>query len=272
MRTVWIILITLLPLPALAIDTQYLQGLRDTDYEQVESVGLGRSFHVYTMLPESYEVDSERRYPTIYVLDGGVLFPLLAGYYRYLRFTNETREAIIVGISYGSDEFKEGNYRSTDFTAPSHEREYWGGAEDFQRFLQDELIPFIEKRYRSDAQRRIVYGQSLGGQFVLYSAQTKPDLFWGHIASNPALHRNLDYFLSQSPKISTRSLLFASSATLDEEVFRTPFLSWAKRWGDAETKPWELNIMHLEGHTHVSAAPAAFRQGLSWMYAVESAD
>jgi predicted alpha/beta superfamily hydrolase len=272
MRTVWIILITLLPLPALAIDTQYLQGLRDTDYEQVESVGLGRSFHVYTMLPESYEVDSERRYPTIYVLDGGVLFPLLAGYYRYLRFTNETREAIIVGISYGADEFKEGNYRSTDFTAPSHEREYWGGAEDFQRFLQDELIPLIEKRYRSDAQLRIVYGQSLGGQFVLYSAQTKPDLFWGHIASNPALHRNLDYFLSQSPKISTRSLLFASSATLDEEVFRAPFLSWAKRWGDAEAKPWELNIMHLEGHTHVSAAPAAFRQGLSWLYAVESAD
>ena len=272
MRTGWTALIILLPLQALAIDAQYLQGLRDTHYEQVESEELGRSFHVYTMLPESYEANAERQYPTIYVLDGGVLFPLLAGYYRYLRFSDETREAIIVGISYGSDEFEGGNYRSTDFTAPSYEREYWGGAPHFRDFLETVLIPRIEKRYRSDAKRRIVFGQSLGGQFVLFSAQTKPDLFWGHIASNPALHRNLDYFLSQQPSSKSNSLLFVASGSRDSDVYRTPFLTWAQRWGDAETKPWELNIMHLEGHTHVSAAPAAFRQGLSWLFAVESAD
>jgi predicted alpha/beta superfamily hydrolase len=36
--------------------------------------------------------------------------------------------------------------------------------------------------------------QGLGGQFVLYTALTRPDLFWGHIASNPALHRNLPFY------------------------------------------------------------------------------
>ena len=272
MRTVWIALFTLLPLQALAIDTQNLQGLRDTHYEQVDSEILGRAFHIYTMLPESYEEDTEREYPTIYVLDGGVLFPLVVGYYRYLRFTDETREAIIVAVSYGTDDFEDGNYRSTDFTAPSDERDSWGGAEYFQGFLERELMPAIEKRYRSDAKRRVVFGQSLGAQFVLFSAQTKPDLFWGHIASNPALHRNLDFFLSQRPMSGSNSMLFVASGTRDEEEFRTPFLAWAEHWGNAEAKPWELNIMHLEGHTHVSAAPAAFRQGLSWLYAVDSAD
>jgi len=29
----------------------------------------------------------------------------------------------------------------------------------------------------------------------LFNALTKPDRFFGHIASDPALHRNLDYFL-----------------------------------------------------------------------------
>ncbi|MDX2460517.1 MAG: alpha/beta hydrolase-fold protein, partial [Gammaproteobacteria bacterium] len=247
-------------------------SLRDTHYEKVESEKLGRPFHVYTMLPESYDEDSDQLYPTIYVLDGGALFPLLAGYYRYLRLSDEIREAIIVGISYGSVDFEHGNYRSTDYTAPSDEREWWGGAAAFQRFLQDELMPAIEKQYRSDAGRRIIFGQSQGGQFVLFSAQTKPDMFWGHIASNPAMHRNLDYFLSQRPPTNSSSLLFVSSGTLDEEVFRTPFLAWAQHWRAAASKPWKLNVMDLEGHTHFSAAPASFRQGLSWLYAVESAD
>jgi len=272
MRTGWISLIMLLPLQAIAIDTQYLQGLRDTHYERIESEEIGRPFHVYTMLPDSYEADSERRYPTIYVLDGGALFPLLVSYYRYLRFAEEIREMIIVGISYGSDEFEEGNYRSTDFTAPSDERAYWGGAQRFQTFLQNELMPEIEKQYRSDPNRRIVFGQSLGGQFVLFSAQTKPDLFWGHISSNPALHRNLDFFLSQRPATASNSRLFVASATLNDDVFRTPLLAWSKHWSDARNKPWELKLMHLEGHTHFSVVPASFRQGLSWLYAVESAN
>jgi len=272
MRAGWIALTVLLPLQAMAIDTQYLQGLRDTHYERIESEEVGRSFHIYTMLPDSYEADSERRYPTIYVLDGGLLFPLLAAYYRYQRLADETREAIIVGISYGSDEFREGNYRSTDFTAPSDERDFWGGAKRFQTFLQNELMPRIEMQYRSDASRRIVFGHSLGGQFVLYSAQTKPDLFWGHIASDPALHRNLDFFLLQRPTSDSNSRLFVASASLDNDTFRPPLLAWAKHWVDDANKPWELKIMHLEGHTHISAPPASFRQGLSWLYAVESAN
>jgi len=272
MRITWLAFTLLLPLPAFATDMQYLQGLRDTRYERVEADELDRSFHVYTMLPESYDADSERVYPTIYVLDGGALFPLLAGYYRYLRLSDEVREAIIVGISYGSIDFEHGNYRSTDFTAPSDEREWWGGAAAFQRFLENDLIPAIEGQYRSDAGRRIIFGQSLGGQFVLFSAQTKPGMFWGHIASNPAMHRNLDYFLSERPAASSDSLLFVSSATRDEDVYRMPYLAWAKHWRATESKPWKLIAMDLEGHTHFSAAPAAFRQGLSWLYAVDSAD
>jgi len=270
MRAGWIALMILLPLQVAAVDTQYLQGLRDMHYERVESEAIGRAYHVYTMLPESYAAGSEKRYPTIYVLDGGLLFPLVVGYYRYLRIADETREAIIVGISYGSDSFEGGNYRSTDFTAPSDERDYWGGAGQFQAFLENELIPQTEKRYRSDASRRILFGHSLGGQFVLFSAQTKPALFWGHIASNPALHRNLDFFLSQEPESKSNSRLFVASGTLDDEVFRTPLLSWADHWRTVKLKPWDLNIIDLEGHTHISAMPAAFRRGLSWLYDVDS--
>ena len=119
---------------------------------------------------------------------------MLAPYYFLLKFDEPMPEAIIVGISYGANSRAEGNYRGTDYTAPSPERETYGGASAYQNFLADELLPLIERKYRVDKTRRILFGQSIAGQFVLYSAMTRPDLFWGRIASNPALHRNLEFF------------------------------------------------------------------------------
>lgn len=252
-----------------AANTEFLQGLGNTQYHHVVSDTIGRGYHIYVMLPDEYDESENFKYPTIYLLDGGALFPLLAAYYRYLNFGEEVPDAIIVGISYGSANFDEGNYRSTDYTAKSPEREYWGGAGQFQKFLGEELLPFIEASYESNADRRIIFGQSIGGQFVLYSALTEPNLFWGHIASNPALHRNLPFFLtmhSEAASTGNRSKLFVASGTEDDPTFRKPAVAWMKHWSDIEDIPWQLKTANLDGHSHMSAPPASFRQGLGWLF------
>jgi len=255
-----------------AVDTRYMQGIGDTRYQQIDSVNVGRSYHIFIMLPDGYKPSADEKYPTIYVLDGGALFPLLAAYYRYLNFGEEIPDAIIVGISYGSDDFEGGNYRSTDYTAKSPERTYWGGAEKFQTFLGEELLPHIEKNYRSRPDRRVIFGQSIGGQFVLYTALTKPNLFWGHIASNPALHRNLPFFLEvhrEAASTGERSRLFVGSASMDDRRFRTPALEWIKHWSANDDRPWQLKTMNLEGHSHMSAPPVSFRQGMRWLFSTD---
>lgn len=228
-----------------------------------------RGYHIYVMLPDNYIDSGDTKYPTIYLLDGGGLYPMLTAYYRYLSFGEEVPDAIIVGISYGGNTFEEGNFRGTDYTAPSAERDYWGGAGKFQAFLSDELMPLIEKTYRSDASRRIVFGQSIGGQFVLFTALTKPDLFWGHIASNPALHRNLPFFKQRrhhpAPG-SKRTRLFVADGTLNDARFRQPALEWIAHWSAVDDAPWELETTDLEGHSHMSAPPASFRDGLRWLF------
>ena len=249
-----------------------MQGLGNTEYQRIDSEIIGRPYHILVMLPDAYEESLEARFPTIYVLDGGALFPLLTAYYRYLNFGQEIPDAIIVGISYGSDTYENGNYRSTDYTAKSTERDYWGGAGKFQRFLSEELFPSIEARYRSRDDRRVIFGQSLGGQFVLYTALTRPDLFWGHISSNPALHRNLPFFLqlhSEAAVAGEPSRLFVGSATMDDPRFREPALKWIDYWSGNDRKPWHLKTMDLLGHTHMSAAPASFRQGMIWLFSGE---
>lgn len=248
-----------------------LQGLGEPRYQRLVSETLGRDFHLVVGLPDGYEDDVSAVYPAVYLLDGGELFPMLAAYYRYLRWGEEIPDLILVAISYGSSDFASGNQRSHDYTAPSNEREYWGGAARFQEFLGTEVIPFVESRYRADPARRILFGQSLGGQFVLYTAQTDPDLFWGHIASNPALHRNLDFFLAQRPPPGpVASHLFAGSGTEDDPGFRGPFAAWSAHWLQAKDLPWALEVRDLPGHSHFSAPPAAFREGLRWLFSTDT--
>ena len=246
-----------------------MQGLDETRYHRVESATLERGYDILVGLPRDYDAAQHATYPTIYILDGGELYPLLRSYYNYLRNSEEAPAAILVGISYGSRDYAGGNERGHDFTAPSDEREHYGGAADFQTFLSDELLPFIEDEYRSSAEQRIIFGQSLGGQFVLFTAQTEADLFWGHIASNPALHRNLPFFLELHGKAqheAGRSRLFVSSGSNDEPVFRGPALRWIEHWSAQKNVPWDLQAVTLETHTHFSAPPAAFRQGLKWIF------
>ena len=252
------------------LDRSGLQGLGDTRYLPYQSETLGRRLHLYVRLPRPEEGSPVRRYPAVYMLDGGVNFPMLSAYYHNLRFGEEVPEMVLVGISYGSDTFEGGNYRSSDFTAPSEEREWWGDAAKFQAALEKELLPLIEANYPADPARRIIIGQSLAGQFVLFNALSRPDLFWGHISSNPALHRNLGYFLQWSgtgemPVDATR--LFVTEAQFNDSRFKGPASDWIEYWSAPDRrKPFLLEVRMLPGHTHLSAITESFRQGIDWLF------
>jgi len=253
-----------------ADDLRHLQSISGSRYHSLQSAPVGREFHIYVALPEDYDSSADRRYPVIYILDGGTLFPMLLGYSRYLKFAEEVPETIVVGISYGNDNSVDGNYRSTDYTAPAADRDYWGGAATFQKMLESELLPLVEDSYRADPAMRVIFGHSIGGQFVLFTALTRPGLFQGYIASNPALHRNLSFFL-QKPDAANASgndsRLFVGSGANDEPRFREPAVRWMNHWSVQNDTPWQLKVTTLDGHNHFSAPPAAFRDGLRWVFA-----
>lgn len=270
-RRIVLLASSLLAMRALADGFPGMQGLGDPDHHELTSAATGSRYHVFVGLPESYASSPGLRYPALYILDGGELFPMLSAYYRYLRHARDLPEMLLVGISYGTSDWRDGNNRAHDYTAPSADRDHWGGAGDFQAFLADELIPRIENDYRADAGRRILMGQSLGGQFVLYTAQTRPALFWGRIASNPALHRNLAFFLGPHVREDhgQRPRLFVASASGDAPVFREAALAWISEWTARRELPWDLEAVTLEGHNHFSAPPASFRQGMLWLFSTE---
>jgi len=243
-----------------------LFGMSQPDTFTLAAETLERDFHIYVRLPQGY-AESDEPFPVIYLLDGGILFPMLAPYHFMLTIDGIAPEAIIVGISYGGLGFANGNMRSTDYTASSDEVDHYGGAPEFQTFLASQLLPLIDQRYRTDPGRRIIAGQSLAGQFVLYTALTRPALFWGHISINPALHRNLAFFRDYPvEKDAARARLFVGAGTLDAPRFRQPAREWIDEWTNRDESHLDLEVALLAGEHHASAAPVAYREGLRWLF------
>lgn len=61
-----------------------------------------------------------------------------------------------------------------------------GGAGDFIRFFEKELIPYIDKNYKTESYKVLV-GHSFGGLFALYALLNQPDLFDAYLAIDPSI-------------------------------------------------------------------------------------
>ncbi len=241
-----------------------LQGLDNTEYLKFQSKPNNKDvqhYHVFIKLPVEYTNTEATQYPILYLLDGGTNFPLIAGYYDYLRWMGDIPPMIIAGLSYGTHDWKEGNNRSHDFTAKSKEKEHYGGAEKFDEFLAKTLLPEIAKHYSIDTNKQILFGQSLGGQFALYTAMYGTAPFFAVIASNPAIHRNTDYYKQSPIPRKNRPKIFITSAEFDNPRFKNPFTEWHEYWQKQE-KDWHYELKALPNHNHLSATPESIRQGL----------
>ncbi|MFZ1731388.1 MAG: alpha/beta hydrolase-fold protein [Bacteroidota bacterium] len=137
-----------------------------------------RSYQI--SLPASYKWAPERKYPVLFLLDGESHFLHTAGSTDFLSSQGEIPECIIVAIT--------STVRIRDFTQTDWSSHWFGGggAQNFKRFLAEELIPVINRDFRSNG-FRILSGHSAGGQFVLYVLSSEPSLFNAYFAISPDL-------------------------------------------------------------------------------------
>lgn len=242
------------------------------DYFPIHSAATGRTYHIHVRLPEGYDPAAATLYPTVYLTDGDSLFPILAANHLFLTYDDGLPEAIVVGIAYGGFD-PAVNRRNIDFQSPGEGvAPDVAGASAFQRFLKAELIPGIERRYRSDAARRVLFGQSRGGAFVLYSAVTDPDLFWGRISSNPSITPGIESLLEPAAPASRRDLgLVVTSGTQDRADLQVEAAQWLSVWEARPERPWRLFGERIEGGTHAANAPDAYRTGLRRLFGVNPA-
>jgi predicted alpha/beta superfamily hydrolase len=61
-----------------------------------------------------------------------------------------------------------------------------GGADKFLSFMADELLPTIDRNYRTRPYR-VLIGHSLGGLFSVYALLNRPEVFKGYLVISPSL-------------------------------------------------------------------------------------
>ncbi|RRS08841.1 alpha/beta hydrolase [Pseudoalteromonas sp. J010] len=174
--------------------TQY-QSYYTSDYVDVvlSSQVLNEDRKVFIRLPKGY--DKAHSYPLIIRTDGNFNLARWDEVLSSLAEQGKVEDAILVSIP---NQFWT-QTRNRDLVPPyarqdvaiearpesDNDPAIFGRADRFLRFIETELLPYLEKNY-SINDNRILSGFSAGGSFVLYTMVTKPALFDGYFAFSPA--------------------------------------------------------------------------------------
>lgn len=158
----------------------------------------GRVLNVY--LPDGYVEGDTGRYPVIYLLDGSANedYVHIVGLVQFMNMMGLMPEMVVVGIANVD--------RRRDFTFPTTVEQdkvdfpTTGGSGAFIQFLGDELIPFVEKHYRSNG-TRVLIGQSLGGLLATEILLKRPELFSHYMIVSPSLWWDKESLLAGAEEV-----------------------------------------------------------------------
>jgi predicted alpha/beta superfamily hydrolase len=152
----------------------------------LHSAVLGEDRLVLIRTPVGYE-SNKVSYPVLYMTDGDAHMGHTASTIEFLAQNGRIPDLIVVGVT-NTDRTRDlTQVKSTDKDAAGNLRfPTSGGADNFLKFFETELIPEIEKDYRVQPYR-IFAGHSLGGLFAIHAMVSKPGLFNSCIVVSPSL-------------------------------------------------------------------------------------
>jgi predicted alpha/beta superfamily hydrolase len=242
----------------------------------IRSVTLNEERPYWVYLPASYNNTkyAPERYPVLYLLDGETYFYPAAGVVQFLSSglsgTIQIPELIIVAIP--------NTNRTRDLT-PTHTLQRpegddptlqdSGGGDAFLTFLRDELVPEIERTFRTKPYR-IIVGHSFGGLFSLHALLSAPSLFQGYVAIDPSVFWDDDVLVRRITERSAkdgdvrRAVYLALSGSYMRGYLKDSATQFAKRLKAQPGLRSTLQYFPDEGHQ--SVALLALYHGLVYLF------
>ena len=195
MKTLNVLFLILLLMTEVTAIAAGVQPITIGERLSIESEVLGETREILIWRPPGYEA-SGFRYPVLYVLDAESEFLYTVAAVDFLSSTDQMPETIVIGIS--------NTIRSRDLTPPSDNKEetaFWpavGGAENFRRFLREELTPLVDKEFRTEPYRTL-RGNSFGGLFAIHDYMSRDPVFDAVIVASPAVGWNYRELIKRAP-------------------------------------------------------------------------
>ena len=231
----------------------------------IRSQAVGEDRTILVKVPVNYE-RSLTRYPVIYMLDAHPpQNAMMAGIVEQQTWGDVMSDAIIVGI--------QNTNRTRDMTPTPGERAAGGGAEKFLRFIETEVVPYVDKNYRTEPYRTIA-GHSLGGLFVIYALLERPDIFNAYIAASPHMQWDSNYLVkrveeSLKKRPEWNKTLFVGLG--DEPAYMESYNALQQLLKQSKPKNLEYEFRLFKEENHGSVVLPAYYAGLRKIYAGWSA-
>ena len=233
----------------------------------------GIGYKLYVALPHGY-AESKERYPVVYLLDADYSFLIARNIADHLAERDHLRNLILVGIAYeGPLQYRLN--RTRDYTptfSPTggygpEVQKVSGGGPKFRAFLRDELIPFIDKTYRTLPDDRCLVGHSYGGLFGAWNLLTAPGLFQRYIIVSPSLwyDSRMMFKLNAGADPAARVYLAVGGSEGNaERDMVTDLQAFAKKLQAYKGVRLESDV--LADETHNSVFPRALSNGLRFVF------
>lgn len=227
----------------------------------------------WVSLPASYDLaaSSHATYPLLVVLDGQVHFRYIAGMLGFMSAgrsgSRRVPEMIVVGIA--------STNRERDFTPDkivTRRANDTGGGDRFLDFLETELLPVLQGRYRL-APFTVLMGHSLGGLLASHAYLQAETTFDAFIVVDPSFGNwdaaTMDQKVEAMPRTSLDRFLYVATANWGPRNFRNRdrhvrFYEALHRRAGAG--PFRARLEYFEDEDHGSVPLIAFYHGMSALF------
>ena len=264
--------------------------IENTQQFEIFSKEINQEFIINIGLPPNYSKDHDR-YPVVYVTDAGSNFIGLMGSLPLMQFVNDLPSFVLVGIDYKSPNSMDSmSLRNRDLT-PTNDKIWMaaqkdmykifgedlpqveaGGAKYFLDFINDEIKPFINKKYYVDTTDQTYCVFSLGGLFGLYTLFNSSDSFKRYVIGSPSIWWDDRHILKVEEEYAKKNKnlsakVFMSIGDLEEEGGDNfKMISNMKALSNTllsrNYKGLDLETAIFEDETHCSAVSATLNRGL----------
>ncbi|MDM1553518.1 alpha/beta hydrolase [Chryseobacterium indologenes] len=254
-------------------------GEKQTLFSEV----LSENREIWIHLPKTYTdtTINPAKYPVIYLLDSEINFEYYAGLTDFIARTPyaDIPECIIVGIK--------NTERTRDLTPTKSKKKSpvnpavilfadSGGSENFVKFIQEELKPFISKNYRTQ-DYSVLVGHSFGGLFAINVLLTHPEYFNAYVANDPSLWWDQEVtlsraqnYLEKNKKFPAHKLLYVSQADNEEQQknWNSDMTQAIEKFKGIIEKNGTLNYKHrfFEGETHGTVSYPGNYEALKFIF------
>jgi predicted alpha/beta superfamily hydrolase len=164
--------------------------------DSIFSNTLSESRDFWLRLPDNFQPGNDKKYAVIYLMDGFSLESTLEAVYDNY-WGHYLPNMILVGVSNRKHRTRDLTTSQIKMRRGSAFNYETGGAETFTKFMEEELIPYIDSKYPTMPYRTLI-GHSHAGQFTINMLINHVHLFQNYIAIDPTLDWDNQKLLKQA--------------------------------------------------------------------------